>query len=279
MHSKPKQSMPDQAVGQTSRTLNSTLVRHGTSLAATRSVPDETPIALVFDGSTQAVMMATEADLEDFAIGFAITERIITQIDEITRIEIVPQAQGVEARIWLKADQSRNLAQRRRKSIGPTGCGLCGIESLEQAIWQSPNVESETVFVAKDIENAMSALAAKQHLNAQTHAVHAAGFWTATAGLVAAREDVGRHNALDKLIGSLVSSRTDPATGMIVLTSRISVELVQKAAIFGTPVITAISAPTGLAVQTAETSGITLIGIARTDGFEIFTHPERIGDH
>ena len=276
MSLKPVTNETGPPIGTTSRALHPTVVRHGKTSKTTRLIPEEVPVALVFDGGTQAVMMATPADLEDFAIGFAITERIIKRVSEVTRMETVSQPLGIEVRLWLKPDQARQLAKRRRATTGPTGCGLCGIESLEAATLSSPAVTGNQSFTPLDIANAISALGANQDLNAQTHAVHAAGFWTRDAGLVALHEDVGRHNALDKLIGQLSREHVNPADGMIVLTSRISLDLVQKAAVFGASVIVAISAPTGLAVDTANACGLTLVGIARSDGFEIFSHPDRI---
>lgn len=271
-----KKTVTNHSVGSSSRQVDTTLVRNPKVAEAARHLPEEVPIALVFDGGTQAVMMATPADLEDFAIGFALAERIITNVSEITRFEIIPEDNGIEVRLWLAPDPSRQLAVRRRTIAGPTGCGLCGLDSLKAATPPMPKVTGNMHFTAAEIIEAMSALSLEQQLNRKTHAVHAAGFWTKDKGLIAAKEDVGRHNALDKLIGLLHRENTSPDSGMILLTSRVSVELVQKTAIFGAPVIAAISAPTGLALDTAKQCNITLAGIVRADGLEIFTHPHRI---
>ena len=159
---------------------------------------------------------------------------------------------------------------------GPTGCGLCGIESLEAAVQACPRVTSLVVASPEDIAAALGTLTPAQTLNQQTRAVHGAGFWTKEQGLVALAEDVGRHNALDKLIGDLRRRHVAPASGIVLLTSRVSVEMVQKAAASGAPIIVAVSAPTALALKTADTAGITLVAVARADGFEVFTHPSRI---
>jgi FdhD protein len=242
----------------------------------TRVIPAEVPVALVYDGTTYAVMMASPSDLEDFATGFSLSEGIIKAPDEITSLDIVRRDKGIELRMWLAPDRARNLAERRRQLAGPTGCGLCGIESLEAAVPSCPLVVADLAITAEDIGNMLAALPSAQALNRQTHAVHGAGFWTGGQGLVALAEDVGRHNALDKLIGRLRRSGTGLGGGIVLLTSRVSVEMVQKAAVSGAPVVVAISAPTALALKTADQAGITLIAVARTDGFEIFTHPHRL---
>ena len=271
--------------------------RDGVFSEGQRAIPEETALALVYDGGTQAVMMATPTDIEDFALGFSLTEGIIADPSDITDFEIVEQANGIEARMWLKSEHSQALAARRRNLAGPTGCGLCGIDSLQEALRAPRPVTSDLTVTPAEIEAALASLSPAQALNRETRAVHAAGFWTREQGLVALREDVGRHNALDKLAGALAgtagfqppSSLSEgatvqdagwkpavPAQGMVVLTSRISVELIQKTAMIGAPILVAVSAPTALALRLAEQAGITLVGIARGDGFEVFTHPQRL---
>jgi FdhD protein len=251
-------------------------VRHGRASADTREVPEEAPVAIVHDASTYAVMMATPRDLEDLAIGLSLTEGVIAHPGEARGIEIAYGELGIEARLWLEPTRSAALAIRRRTMAGPTGCGLCGMESLEQmrAAFARPSAEIAPLTMPQ-VQAAMASLEPAQTLGRATRAVHAAGFWTPDAGLVLAREDVGRHNALDKVIGALARQAIAPA-GVLVLTSRVSVELVQKAAAIGAPVIAAVSAPTALAVRTAEAAGITLIAVARADGFEVFSHPRRV---
>ncbi len=242
-----------------------------------RFIPEEVPIALVYDGSTHAVMMATPADLEDFAVGFSITEGIVASREEIREFEVVEHEKGLEARMWLVPDSGRTHAERRRRIAGPTACGLCGVESLDAAVPAPRTVSNTATASPAQIHKALDMLPLEQTLNLTTRAVHAAAFWDAGTGSIAfVREDVGRHNALDKLVGAVTRSGLDPANGFVVLTSRVSVEMVQKAAALGAEIIVAVSAPTALALRTAETAGITLVAIARPDAFEIFTHPNRI---
>jgi FdhD protein len=249
---------------------------------AERLIAEETAVAFTYNGGTYAVMMASPQDLEDFAVGFSLTEGLIGTPDDIRDFDIVAQAigdhgAGIELRMWLAAPCGAALAERRRHMAGPTGCGLCGIESLAEALRPVPRVEQDLgVFRPDDIMRALAALGPRQDLNRQTRAVHAAAFWRSDRGLVAVREDVGRHNALDKLCGALTREGVAGSSGMVLLTSRVSVEMVQKTAALGAPLIVAVSAPTALAIRTAEAAGITLVAIARDDGFEVFTYPHRI---
>jgi FdhD protein len=182
----------------------------------------------------------------------------------------------MEARVWLKSPQSAALASRRRQMAGPTGCGLCGVDSLAAAVRPPKAVGEGLSVTADEIQAALKALAGGQALGDLTRAVHAAGWWDKAGGLVALREDVGRHNALDKLAGALMAQGFDPACGFLVLTSRVSVEMVQKAAAIGAQLLVAVSAPTALAVRTAREAGMTLAAVAREDGFEVFNRPDRI---
>jgi FdhD protein len=244
--------------------------------AGIRSVPTETPVALTYARETHAVMLATPADMEDFAVGFSLAEGIIRAPIDIVSLEIVALPDGVECRMDLAGERLDALTKRQRRMAGPSGCGLCGLDSIAAAVRPAPSVPAGRRFTPAMIRTAMQAMQAAQALNAATHAVHAAAFWTPEQGLIALREDVGRHNALDKLTGALARMGISAADGMLLLSSRVSVEMVQKAAIAGAPVLAAISAPTSLAVQTAAAAGITLVGIARPDGCEVFTHPDRI---
>jgi len=248
----------------------------GHAISSSRAVAEETGIALTFGGSTYAVMMATPADLRDFGFGFAITEGIVRRADEIRSLDLIDTDLGIEVRIWLEQDRTASLIARRRAIMGPVGCGLCGIESLEQARRSIPRVTKGAMFRARDLLEAMRALPPLQRLNRQTRSVHAAAFWQAGCGVGPVREDVGRHNALDKLAGALIRHNRSVSGGAILLTSRVSVEMVQKTAMIGAPVLVAVSAPTTLAIKTADEAGITLIAVARDDGYEVFTHPDRI---
>ena len=255
-----------------------TLWRAEGASAGERAIPEEVAVALSYDGSTQAVMMATPSELEDFAVGFSLSEGIVADVAEIERFEIVEQEIGVELRMWLAASRGQALAQRRRYMAGPTGCGLCGIDSLTEAMRNLPPVGPAVRFSAAAIRSALELLAPLQVLNRETHSMHAAAFAVPGEGVVALREDVGRHNALDKLCGALSRGGIDGGSGMVLLTSRVSVEMVQKTAMIGAPLIVAVSAPTALAVRTADAAGITLVAIARRDSFEVFTHAHRIAE-
>jgi FdhD protein len=242
----------------------------------TRSVPNETPVALTYNRVTHAVMLATPADLEDFAIGFSLSEGIVRSSVEIIALDVVRVPEGIECRMDLADSRLEALTKRQRRLAGPSGCGLCGLDSLAAAIRPAPPVPIGRVFSPSMIQDGMRSMPAAQTLNATTHAVHAAAFWVPERGLIALREDVGRHNALDKLSGALVRAAVDAADGIVLLSSRVSVELVQKAATLGAPVIVAVSAPTSLAIDVASSAGITLVGVARADGFEVFTHSNRV---
>lgn len=251
--------------------------RGGRTKSTSRLIAEESAIALTYNGSTHAVMMGTPADLEDFGVGFSLTEAIVDRASEIRSIDLISNELGMEVRMWLDGDRAATLAARRRAISGPVGCGLCGIESLEQARRPPSRVESPGVtFHAQDLLNAMQGLSPLQTLNQHTRSVHAAAFWRPRTGIVLLREDVGRHNALDKLAGAMVRDGHSARDGAVLLTSRVSVEMVQKAAMIGAPVVVAVSAPTALAIETAKEAGITLLAVARDDGYGVFTHPRRV---
>jgi FdhD protein len=252
--------------------------RVGGLSSGNRSIPEETAVAITYNGGTYAVMMATPQDLEDFAVGFSLSEGVISSTADIHSLDVVWLDNGVELRMWLNMSNAECLRERRRHLAGPTGCGLCGIESIAEAMRASVFVRNGQRFTPDNIMVAMRNLPSLQKLNIETRAVHAVAFWNVASGIVALREDVGRHNALDKLSGALARASIEASEGIILLTSRVSVEMVQKSTTIGVPVMVSVSAPTALAVRMADTAGITLVAVARADGFEVFTHPSRISD-
>ena len=243
---------------------------------STREIAEEVPVAFTYRGSTQAVMMASPADLEDFAYGFTLNEGIVARPEDILSVTTEESGGGVELQIELAGDHQAALTARRRAMAGPVGCGLCGIESIEQALLPARHVPATLTLSPDDIAEATASLSAHQPLFAATRAVHAAGFYRPGEGLLLVREDVGRHNALDKLCGAMARAGIDGASGAILLTSRVSVEMVQKTAMAGASVLIAISAPTALAIRMADAAGIALVALARNKDFEIFTNASRI---
>lgn len=252
-------------------------------------VAEETPIALIYNGVSHAVMLATPLDLEDFALGFSLSEGILQDKSELYDIEIVVQEQGIELRLEVATESFVKLKERRRNLTGRTGCGLCGAESLDQAlrlpklnkndalqtnIHTAFGASSETVK-ASSIQAAFHAIQSKQALQQATGATHACAWVNANGEVELAREDVGRHNAMDKLIGALAKLPVRK-NGFVLTSSRASVEMVQKVAMAGYPILAAISAPTGLAVRIAEAYGVTLVGFLRDNQFVIYTHDYRI---
>jgi FdhD protein len=253
--------------------------RHGQAASGERLLAEETPVAFTYNRSTYAVMLATPADLEDFAVGFSLTEGVIAHPSDILALDVVVVPDGIELRMDLAPARLAGLEARRRRLAGFGGCGLCGMESLAQVLRPLPDrrgMAADWQIDAASLNGAMAALSGLQVLNRQAHALHAAAFLRPGDGILAVAEDVGRHNALDKLAGMLLRRGVDAAAGAVLLSSRVSVELVQKTARIGAPLLVAVSAPTALALHVAETAGITVVGVARTDGFEVFTHPGRV---
>jgi len=253
-------------------------VRQNGCRSIRRNLPDEAPVAMVFNGTTHAVMMASPADLGDFALGFALSEGIVEQPEQVETLEIVDHDTGIEARMWLAGDRAAALKARRRTMLGPVGCGLCGVDSLAAALRPLPRLPTRLQLSGAEVAQATDALRAHQPLHDQTHAAHAAGILLPGQGIVLAREDVGRHNALDKLIGALSRQGPDPASGAVVLTSRVSVEMVQKTVMAGIPALIAASAPTAQALRLAQDAGLTVAAFARGGGFDLYAHPERVLD-
>src|SRR4051812_24864545 len=239
-------------------------------------VAEEVPVAMVFNGLSHVVMMASPTDLEDFALGFSLTEGIIESKSELTDCETQRAGEGIEARIEISGRAFFRLKEHRRALQGRTGCGLCGVESLEQALRDLPKLNSELRVRPQAIHRALDGLPALQGLNRVTHALHAAAFCMPDGGIIGVREDVGRHNALDKLIGALARDGVDTGKGFALITSRCSFEMAQKAISAGIPVLAAVSAPTHLAIKLAESYDLTLLALARADSMKLFAGARRI---
>ncbi|MFP4303331.1 MAG: formate dehydrogenase accessory sulfurtransferase FdhD [Rhodosalinus sp.] len=241
-----------------------------------RPLAEEVPVAVVCNGTTQAVMMATPADLEDFAAGFCLTEGIVTSLAEIEEMEVVRHERGAETRVWLPERAAARLAARRRAMAGPVGCGLCGIDSIEAALRPAARVATDDLrLTAMDLRLAPDALRRRQPGHDATRAMHGAALWMPGEGLCHSREDVGRHNALDKVAGACLRAGETGRGRAVVLTSRVSVEMVQKAAALGAEAILAVSAPTALAVEMARAAGLTLVaGLA--GAARVHAHPHRL---
>ena len=244
-------------------------------------VAEEIAVALVYNGISHAVMMATPCDLEDFARGFSLTERIVEKPSEIYDIEVedikvASGGRGIEVRLDIAAQRMTGLQERRRSLAGRTGCGLCGVDSLDAALRPVSVSQTQGVVSRAAIERAMAALPGLQRINKLNGATHAAGWATADGSLVTVREDVGRHNALDKLGGALAVGSAGAPGGFVVVTSRCSYEMVQKAAALGALAIAAVSAPTSLAIETAEQAGIALAAFVRDGRLTVYAHAERI---
>lgn len=240
------------------------------------TIAAEVPVALVYNGIPHVVMMATPADLEDFALGFSLSEGLLATADELQGIEIVEGDPGIEVRMQIARHRLAGIADRDRNLTGRTGCGLCGVNTLTQVTRPIPRVESDLRIGVDVLHRALDDLPVRQTVNRQTGAVHAAAWVDPDGSIRLVREDVGRHNALDKLIGALARTRADPAAGFAVITSRCSFEMVQKAAVFGIAILVAISAPTTLALKVAEQSGVTLVALARSDSVNVYANPGRI---
>lgn len=248
------------------------IARAGTA-SGLRTIANEVPVALEYDGQPYAVMMLTPADLEDFAVGFSLTERLIARADDIARIDIRSAELGIAIDVRLEAPASKRVAERQRALVGQSGCGICGIQTLEEAMPKLTPLSGAAPVGSTAVFEALSRLASHQPLNEATGAVHAAAFCQPDGRIVVAREDVGRHNALDKLIGHLARNGSDPADGFALLTSRCSYELVQKAVIARIAMLVTISAPTELAVTMAKEAKLTLVALARPDAMLVFNDP------
>jgi len=248
----------------------------GAATDVTEVIAEEVPVALVYNNISHAVMMATPADLADFGLGFSLSEGILAGKDDLMDIAVSEGPAGIEVRMAIAIERFHLLRDRRRNLTGRTGCGICGVESLEQAVRPVPAITAASTVPVDAIYAALSELPKRQAVNQLTHAVHAAAWVDMSGRVQLVREDVGRHNALDKLIGAMAWRGLDLAAGFALITSRCSVEMVQKVAAVGISVLVAISAPTALARRMAEGAGLTLVALARPDSILVVTHPERI---
>ncbi|MDZ4212413.1 MAG: formate dehydrogenase accessory sulfurtransferase FdhD [Methylotenera sp.] len=249
--------------------------RNGEQHSVIDQLAEEVPVALIYNGISHAVMLATPQDLEDFALGFSLSEGIVKDKSELYGIEIRTQANGIELYCDIASECFAQLKDRRRTLAGRTGCGLCGSESLEQAIRYPKELKDKIVFQRDAIQRALHDMPLLQNLQQQTGATHASAWVLADGTVSLLREDVGRHNALDKLIGAIAKSNNNN-NGFIITSSRASYEMVQKTASAGVNMLVAISAPTGLAVRVADQCGLTLVGFAREDNYVVYSHPENL---
>jgi FdhD protein len=265
-----------QTLGYTSPTVQATAerVERGQRSRVEETVAEEVPVTFAYNGASHAVMMATPADLEDFAVGFSLTEGLVSQASDLSRVSIERYSRGVELQIETRLPLGD--PERRRRLAGRTGCGICGMDDVDALLRAVPRVTSAARFAASAIARAMSELAQRQPINHDTGAVHAAAFANSGGELQMVREDVGRHNALDKLAGAMARGGTDAAKGFVVMTSRGSFELVQKCAIIGAPLLATVSAPTGLAIRVATDAGVTLAGFARDERVTLYSHCQRV---
>jgi FdhD protein len=238
-----------------------------------RVIAAEVPVAVSFLGIGYAVMMATPADLEDFAIGFSLSERVIERGDQVTDIAVSSEERGLLLNIEVEPERHDRVIERVRHRASESSCGLCGIENLDQALRSLPRVPHPPEIDRAVLFRALDAIRVHQPLNRETGAVHAAALFDAKGELLALREDVGRHNAFDKLIGHCERHRIDRSQGFALLTSRCSYELVEKAALARIPLLVTVSAPTTLAVQRAQDAGLTLIALARADEMLVVSDP------
>jgi FdhD protein len=239
-------------------------------------IAEEVPVSLVYNGAPHVVMLATPTNLQEFALGFSITEGIIKDPSELLSTRVYNRANGIEVYLQIPQQRFDCLADKGRNLTGRTGCGLCGASTLQQAIRQPNPVNGNLTLSASELFSALADIKQHQRLNQLTGSVHAAAWVVPGQGVMDLREDVGRHNALDKLIGLLLRNGKNLASGFVIITSRASYELVQKAACVGITLLAAMSAPTGLAIRLADEAGLTLVGFARDDQHVVYTHPQRL---
>jgi FdhD protein len=248
----------------------------GTLTHATDQIAEEMPVALVYHEVPHVVMLATPADLEDYAVGFTLSEGLVARADEIRGVEVIQGAASADVKITVAWERFTQLVQRRRNLAGRTGCGLCGAETAADAIRETGPVPAGVSITSAELHVAIAQLSGRQPINARTGSVHAAAWVVPGAGIQVVREDVGRHNALDKTIGALVRASCDFSAGYMLITSRASYEMVQKCTTLGISLLVALSAPTAFAVRLARRSGLTLVAFARADQHVVYANPQRL---
>ncbi len=241
-------------------------------------VAEERPVALLYQGVPHVVMLATPADLEDLAVGFTLSEGIVATASEIRSVECTSEANAHSVNVHIDAERFAAVLRRQRNLTARTGCGLCGSETIEDAIRTPAAVRTDLTFSRTELHEQLAALQSHQSLNRMTGSVHAAAWVLPRLGIQVVREDVGRHNALDKVIGALVREARNCSEGYFLITSRASYEMVQKAASVGVSLVAAVSAPTAFAIDIATQTGITLVGFARDGRHVVYTHPQRLQD-
>lgn len=269
-------STADESAPDTFATVSVRRWRDGKTETALDEVAEEAAVAFSYNGVAHVVMLATPADLEDLATGFTLSEAVVERADEIRSVEVVSNADALEVRLAIAAGRFSELLTRRRNLAARSGCGLCGSETVEQAIRQPKSISGGVRISLGEFHTALASLRSRQPLNARTGSVHAAAWVVPGKGIQLVREDVGRHNALDKVIGALVRAGADFGAGYMIVTSRASYEMVQKSAIVGVSLLAAVSAPTAMAIRLAEQSGLTLVGFARERQHVVYSHAERL---
>jgi FdhD protein len=240
------------------------------------AIAEEVPVALNYNRQPHVVMMATPSDLEDFAVGFSLTEELIASPEEVLGVEVSRYSRGIEITLQVPVTNEAVVATKERRLQGRTGCGICGADSVASVLKTIHHVRRGAPVAAAAIHQALGELHDRQVLNARAGAVHAAGWATPAGAITLVREDVGRHNALDKLVGAMARGGHLGEEGFVVVTSRASFEMVQKAAVLGAPLLAAISGPTALAIRVAQQSDLTLVGFARGERLSVYTHPWRV---
>jgi FdhD protein len=267
---------PTPSTPSTSREVSVRRWRDGKSERVGDVVAEEAPVALTYHGVPHVVMLATPADLEDLGVGFTLSEAIVEKPEEIRSVELLTEDGALEVRLSIAAERFSEVLKRQRNLTGRTGCGVCGAETIEEAIRRPAPVGTGPKVSIAELHRVLAQLRERQPLNLVTGSVHAAAWVRPGKGIELVREDVGRHNALDKVIGALVRAKIDPSAGYLVVTSRASYEMVQKAATVGVAFLAAVSAPTGLAIRLAEECGLTLVGFAREHQHVVYAHEHRV---